>query len=128
MIVLEAGNINGYFSIHLRRPYQNKFGGSHPLPSIPSSQTPQPSFDNALVPVGGRRSQLSQLSQIPNGGGQFSNGDYHTGRIQQMENRLGVAEQSNRALLEEVVRLQGKHSDHLPINTSPDIFFLLQNN
>eukprot|EP00057_Strongylocentrotus_purpuratus_P018983 XP_011673457.1 PREDICTED: glutamic acid-rich protein isoform X6 [Strongylocentrotus purpuratus] len=99
---------NGSFGGEVEQPYQNKFGGSHPLPSIPSSQTPQPSFDNALVPVGGRRSQLSQLSQIPNGGGQFSNGDYHTGRIQQMENRLGVAEQSNRALLEEVVRLQGE--------------------
>ncbi|XP_041474639.1 golgin subfamily A member 6-like protein 22 isoform X5 [Lytechinus variegatus] len=87
--------------------YPNKFGGPQPLPSIPSSQTPQPSFDNALVPVGGRRSQLSQLSQIPNGG-QLAIGDYQTGRLQQMENRLGVAEQSNRALLEEVVRLQGE--------------------
>ena len=88
------------------RQYSNKFGGPQPLPSIPS-QTPQPSFDNALVPVGGRRSQLSQLAQLPGGGQLQTVGDYQTGRIQHMENRLGVAEQSNRALLEEVVRLQG---------------------
>ncbi|XP_071507783.1 coiled-coil domain-containing protein 154-like [Diadema antillarum] len=86
-----------------QQAFGNKFGGPQPLPGIPSQQTPQPSLENALVPIGGRR---SQLSQVP--GSQLSMGDYQNGRLQQMENRLGIAEQSNRALLEEVVRLQGE--------------------
>lgn len=55
-----------------------------------------------MIPYGGRRTQLSQIDQPP------MVGDLGDGRVRQVEGRLSLVEQSNRALLEEVVRLQGQ--------------------
>ncbi|XP_070579811.1 coiled-coil domain-containing protein 154-like isoform X5 [Ptychodera flava] len=69
-----------------------------PLPGI-ASNTPPP---QDLIPYTGRKSQLSSIGNVP----QYN--DYgDPGRSRQVEQRLSIAEQSNRALLEEVVRLQG---------------------
>ncbi|XP_022089345.1 golgin subfamily A member 6-like protein 22 isoform X2 [Acanthaster planci] len=84
----------------------NKFGPA-PLPAInpsnQSSQTPQPNDYNQIVPIGGRRSQLSNITAVP----AFA-GDYTENRLRQVEERLNMSEQSCRALLEEVVRLRGE--------------------
>ena len=77
--------------------FPSKYGQ---LPGIGDS--PRPSQDNQIVPLkSGRKS-------TPLGMGQRSNTDqYDTEeRIRQLEMRLGVSEKSNRALLEEVLRLQ----------------------
>ncbi|XP_071962781.1 uncharacterized protein [Antedon mediterranea] len=81
---------------------QNRF---QPLPSIQQTHNQQ-GFETALVPVGPtHKSQMSH--HITNGGPMLFN-DVGDPKIRQFDNRLSVAEQSNRALLEEVVRLQGE--------------------
>nr|XP_006814680.1 PREDICTED: coiled-coil domain-containing protein 154-like [Saccoglossus kowalevskii] len=77
------------------RPFSNRLAA--PLPNIGSSSPAPPGFDNQLVPFSGRKSQLSSIQ------------DYSEGtRMNQLEQRLSISERSNRALLEEVVRLQGE--------------------
>ncbi|XP_071796784.1 uncharacterized protein [Asterias amurensis] len=80
----------------------NKYGQA-PLPAIQGSQTPQPNEYNQIVPIGGRRSQISNITAIP-----AYAGDYAENRLRQVEDRLNMSEQSSRALLEEVVRLRGE--------------------
>ncbi|XP_038063722.1 golgin subfamily A member 6-like protein 22 isoform X5 [Patiria miniata] len=84
----------------------NKFGPA-PLPAIssnqPGAQTPQPNDYNQIIPLGGRRSQLSNVTAVP-----AYAGDYTENRLRQVEDRLNMSEQSCRALLEEVVRLRGE--------------------
>ncbi|XP_077980786.1 uncharacterized protein LOC144435997 isoform X2 [Glandiceps talaboti] len=82
-----------------RMAYANR---TLPLPGIQGgTASPPPIGENQLIPYGGRKSQLSSLGNV-------QPYDYADGgRMRQLEQRLGVAEQSNRALLEEVVRLQG---------------------
>ncbi len=87
-----------------RNQFNSKFGPA-PLPAI-QSQTPQPTEDNQIVPYGRSRSRISQITNI-----QPPVGDFSDNRLRGLESRLSVAEQSNRALLEEVVRLQGKNPD-----------------
>ncbi|XP_071813237.1 uncharacterized protein [Apostichopus japonicus] len=88
------------YSANSRNAYLSKFGA--PLPAIPAENSPQPTAENQMIPYGGRRTQLSQIDQPP------MVGDLGDGRVRQVEGRLSLVEQSNRALLEEVVRLQGE--------------------
>ena len=88
-----------------RPPSQSQFPSKYgQLPGIGDSPyaSPRPNQDNQIVPVrGGRKG-------TPVGMGQRSNTDQSDTeeRIRQLEMRLGVSEKSNRALLEEVLRLQ----------------------
>ena len=79
------------------------FRGQPPFPSkfqqLPGITSPQPTDQNALVPVGTPRSSHGQNGHFGDGGDD---------RYRQLESRVNVAEKSNRALLEEVVRLQSE--------------------
>ncbi|XP_060080757.1 paramyosin-like [Ylistrum balloti] len=62
---------------------------------LPNINTPR---DGQLVPIQARKSSPGYLNSVDNESDE---------RLRQMEVRLSVAEKSNRALLEEVLRLQG---------------------
>lgn len=84
-----------------RPPGQNPFPSKYDqLPGI-GGETPRPNTDNQIVPLrSGRKSS-------PNGFPRKDGGDSDTDeRVRQLEMRLAVSEKSNRALLEEVLRLQ----------------------
>ncbi|XP_033108445.1 golgin subfamily A member 6-like protein 22 isoform X2 [Anneissia japonica] len=98
-----GGGVGGGFDSHRQSQIQNRF---QPLPSIQGGHAPQTGFEKALVPVGTGRLK-PQMSHIANGGPMMLN-DVGDAKVRQFDNRLSVAEQSNRALLEEVVRLQGE--------------------
>lgn len=72
--------------IHFDRPNQfpSKFGT---LPQISARNTPEITAQNQIVPYNGAESDE---------------------KIKQLEMRINVTEKSNRALLEEVVRLQSE--------------------
>ncbi|XP_070579805.1 putative leucine-rich repeat-containing protein DDB_G0290503 [Ptychodera flava] len=70
------------------------------LPGIKSITPPGTSSSRDSVSYNGSRSQLSSSNN-----GQFDQGDLARSRL--VEQRLNVAEQSNRTLLDEVVKLQG---------------------
>ena len=61
------------------------------LPGIGARESPEPNANNQVMPYSAR--------------GAVDEGD---DRVRQIETRLNVAEKSNRALLDEVVRLQGE--------------------
>ncbi|XP_077980294.1 uncharacterized protein LOC144435582 [Glandiceps talaboti] len=83
--------------------------GTFRLPNIQGGfGSPPPIGDSQLMPYSGRRTNLStSVGNIQ----PYDN--YDGGNVKGLEHRLNVAEQSNRALLDEVVKLQGelKHAN-----------------
>ncbi|KAL3875912.1 hypothetical protein ACJMK2_033817 [Sinanodonta woodiana] len=76
-------------------PFPSKYG------QLPQIGSPQPNAENQLVPV--NRGKEKHSPRFGFQGGM----DYDTDeRVRQVEMRLSVSERSNRALLEEVLRLQ----------------------
>ncbi|XP_064594874.1 coiled-coil domain-containing protein 154-like isoform X2 [Liolophura sinensis] len=67
---------------------------------LPSIASPQPSVKNQMVPYGSKAGNATPRSALD----EIDTED----KSRQIETRLAVAEKSNRALLEEVVRLQGE--------------------
>lgn len=80
---------------------QNQFPSKYEqLPGI-GGETPRANNDNQLALRSGRKSSPGN----PRGGRETMDNDTEE-RVRQLEMRLGVSEKSNRALLEEVLRLQ----------------------
>mgnify|MGYP001794166103 FL=1 len=77
--------------LHVFRPSQfpSKFGA---LPQISARNSPEVNGQNQLVPLGGKTVDGLEAEE----------------KIRQLETRINVTEKSNRALLEEVVRLQSE--------------------
>ncbi len=71
------------------QPFPKKYSA---LPGI-GSNSPVPNEDNQMIPYGNSSAPSRQ-------------GEESADRVQQLEARIAVAEKSNRALLEECVRLQ----------------------
>ena len=92
---------------HLSRPerqFPSKYGT---LPGIGGS--PVPGDNNQMVPYGATRGKLGTLQSSMDG----MDGD---DKFRQLETRVNVAEKSNRALLDEVVRLQSELKTNLRRN------------
>ncbi len=88
--LIQKGHLNHISNFCRAPPFPNKYSA---LPGIGGS-SPEPDDDNQLIPyTGGGHSR-------PNFG------DDSDERVRQLETRVSVAEKSNRALLEECVRLQ----------------------
>ncbi|KAK3585997.1 hypothetical protein CHS0354_033114 [Potamilus streckersoni] len=76
-------------------PFPSKYG------QLPQIGSPQPNAENQLVPINRGKEKSSPRFGLQGGM------DYDTDeRVRQVEMRLSVSERSNRALLEEVLRLQ----------------------
>ncbi|CAL1541583.1 unnamed protein product [Lymnaea stagnalis] len=107
MLEMRKSHIEYPFATHyeLSRVGNNRILPPGPLPSsklpiIPSATAPQGS-DNRLVPVLSNKDTMGALKAAA---------DLYEGddRLRVLETRLGVSEKSNRALLEEVIRMQGE--------------------
>ncbi|XP_050391480.1 coiled-coil domain-containing protein 154 isoform X2 [Patella vulgata] len=91
---------------NLRVPAGFQRGSYTQLPAIPPNNSPQPGPDNQLVSFNNGTSPFSRkpVGRFPSSGDLLDAEE----KVRSMEMRLNVTEKSNRALLDEVLRLQNE--------------------
>merc|ERR1712062_183940 len=112
---IHVNNMADFYPFLDRRSVQQFPKKFSALPDINGSESPPPTKDNQIIPYRGEQERAPPVPPLQAFG---ETAVASPDRLKQLESRVNVAEKSNRALLEEVIRLQSEFRPLLNMQTS----------